>query len=148
MTLDLGTFRRLIGLGMKLHIGTISGLANERADLAVIALVLPAAALGLYSVAVTVTAPVLVLGSSLASIAMPAVASAATPFDRHERAARFVRLTVALSLAIAIAGVAFGPRLIVLFFGPAFASAGLACQVLFAASEQFLRPIMSPFGQA
>lgn len=131
---DLGIIKRLASFGMKSHIGTISGLANERADLAVIALFLPATALGFYSVAVTVTAPVLMLGSALASVAMPAVAAAASPSERHERAARFVRLTVALSFASALAGVVLGPWLIVLFFGPAFAPAGVASQVLFAAA--------------
>jgi O-antigen/teichoic acid export membrane protein len=131
---DLGIIKRLISFGMKSHIGTISGLANERADLAVIALFLPAIALGFYSVAVTVAAPVLMLGSSLASVAMPAVASAATPSERHDRAARFARLTVALSFATALAGVVLGPWLIVIFFGPAFAPAGVASQVLFAAA--------------
>lgn len=125
---------RVMTFGAKSHIGTLSGLANERADLAVIALFLPAVALGFYSVAVTVTAPVLILGTALATVALPAVASAASPAEQHARAVRFVRLTVALSLATAAVGIVVSPWIIVLFFGSAFAPAGLASQVLFAAA--------------
>jgi hypothetical protein len=65
-------------------VGTVAGIAKERADLVLVSLVLPPLYLGLYSIAVTLPAAVAVIGSYLAVIALPAI----TTIGRRPTSAR------------------------------------------------------------
>jgi O-antigen/teichoic acid export membrane protein len=131
---DASLVRKLLGYGVRSHVGTVSGLANERADLALISIVLSPIYLGLYSIAVTLPSTIAMIGSSLAVIALPAISAVGTDADRRTRLGQFVRATLVLSALAAAAMFAVTPMVIALFFGPAFLPAAPVAQVLVLAS--------------
>jgi O-antigen/teichoic acid export membrane protein len=125
--------RQLISFGFKSHTGYVSGVANQRGDQAAISIMLPVSQLGLYSVAVSVSAPLSVIGSTIALVAFPTLASQDLAESRGT-AARCVRLTLAAGIATGVLLVAASPWLIYTFFGAAFMSAAPAAQLLLVAS--------------
>ena len=124
----------LLSYGARSHVGTISGIANERADQALISVALPPVYLGLYSIAVTLPSSVAIIGGSLAAIALPAVTAAGADADMRRRLAQFVRTTLVLSALAAGALFTVTPMVIGIFFGPAFLPAAPVAQVLLLAS--------------
>src|SRR5207237_9105231 len=71
----------ILTFGLKSYVGSLSHLANERADQALISLILAPVYLGLYAIAATLTAPVVLIGTSLAIIALPFVGAAQSERD-------------------------------------------------------------------
>jgi O-antigen/teichoic acid export membrane protein len=131
---DLTLVGKLLSFGIRSHVGTVSGIANERADQALVSIALAPVYLGLYSVAVTVPSTVLIVGSSLATIALPAVTAVASEADMRRTLAQIVRITLVLSILVAVAMLAVIPAVITVFFGPAFLPAAPVAQVLLLAS--------------
>jgi O-antigen/teichoic acid export membrane protein len=126
--------RSLLRFGIRSHLGTVSGIANQNADQAVISLALSPFYLGLYSVALTLPAGVSVIGGSLATIALPAVAAAGSTDDMRRTLAGLVKATLALS-ALAAGTLAIAtPALIKIFFGSAFLAGTAVAEVLLLAS--------------
>jgi O-antigen/teichoic acid export membrane protein len=152
--------RPILAYGLRAHVGNVSTLASTQAGQALVALLLAPIALGLYSVAATVTSSVNLVGASLALVAMPAVGGCASAAEMRTAFARFVRSTLALSALAALAtalatplvmshlfGRAFGPAVgpaCVLLVGGTFASTNL---VLSAGLNAFNRPMASSVAQ-
>ena len=134
---DLKVAGQLLSYGIRSHVGTVSNVANERADQALISVALPAAYLGLYSVAVTLPGAVSSIGGSLAAIALPGVASTSAEPDKRLRLAQLVRATLFLSVLAAGALLPLAAPIIELFFGRAFLPAAPVAQVLLFASILF-----------
>src|SRR5207302_1078343 len=124
----------MLTFGLKSHVGNLSHLANERADQALISLILAPIYLGLYAIAATLTAPVVLIGTSLAIIALPLVGAAQSERDRRTRLAGLVRATVLLSTATALASLLVLPWLIKLLFGAAFLGALAPARILLLAA--------------
>lgn len=126
--------RSLVGFGLRTHAGNISGLANERADQALIVVFLAPTQLGFYSVAVTFTSVVVLVGTSLAIVALPAIAQTSDVRSAADRMGALLRSTVILSvLASAVTGIAL-PWLVPLFFGTAFEPALGPARILLVAA--------------
>lgn len=126
--------RKVLSYGIRSHVGTVSGIANERADQALISIVLSPIYLGLYAVALTLPSAVMIVGSSLATIALPAITSVETSADMRRTFGRFVRAALILSLVAAAAMSVATPTVIKIFFGSPFLAAVPVAQVLLLAS--------------
>jgi O-antigen/teichoic acid export membrane protein len=127
-------FKPLLGFGLRAHIGTLWATANARADQAVIALTLTSVDLGLYAVAVTLTAGTALVGTSLAIITLPAVAGAPSRSEALAMFARCIRTCLAISIVVALLVFVSAPLIIQIFFGPAFADAVPIARILLVAS--------------
>jgi O-antigen/teichoic acid export membrane protein len=131
---DLGVVRKLLSFGVRSHLGTVSGVANQNADQALISIALSPFYLGLYSVALTLPGGVTVIGASIATIALPAVTAAGATAEMRITLARLVKVTIALSVLAGLALAIATPMVIRIFFGTPFLAATPVAQVLILAS--------------
>jgi O-antigen/teichoic acid export membrane protein len=125
--LDLA--RRTLWYGAKAHSTNVSFLLNARLDLLILPAFVPAATVGLYSVATNVSWIVFALAGSVAAIVLPVAARQGATLG-PATVARSVRATlfVALGLAAGLALVA-GP-LVHLVFGASFDASVGALRIL------------------
>jgi antigen flippase len=130
---DVSLIGPMLSYGLKTHLGNVSGYANERADQAMISVILAPAFLGLYSVAVSISSPVILLGFSIAMITLPAVASADAQ-AKKEKLIGLLRLTLLLSALSAALLFVLAPWLLATFFGRAFLPAGDSTRILLLAA--------------
>jgi len=133
-TPDFPTLRRVIGYGLRSHAGTVASLLNLRLDQMLMSVFLDASTLGLYVVAVTVSAVGALAVKTISLVAFPSIANARTTEDKRRALARYSRFTLVLS---AFAGLLLFwqiPRIILLFFGEAFVPAIVMARVLIVAS--------------
>jgi O-antigen/teichoic acid export membrane protein len=95
--------RSLVAYGLRLYPASVTGFFNYRADTYLIQalLVAPAAALGLYSIAVTMAELVFYVPESVATMLLPRIAGASADDSRHI-IARVGRLTMLLSVISAV----------------------------------------------
>jgi O-antigen/teichoic acid export membrane protein len=131
---DLGVARRLAAFGLRSHSGSVASLLNERLDQLLVSVFLPAASLGLYVVAVTLTSLTTLVGNSTALVALPAIARLTPGPARTAAAARLVAVTVLGSGAITIPLLCFTPAVIGVCFGAAFTAAVGPCRILLVAA--------------
>jgi O-antigen/teichoic acid export membrane protein len=124
----------LLSFGVRSHVGTVSGIANQNADQALISIALSPFYLGLYSTALTLPAAVAVIGNSLATIALPTVSAAGSTDEMRRMLARLVKATLVASVLAAGALAIAAPTVINVFFGPSFLAATPVAQVLLVAS--------------
>ena len=131
---DLGLGRAIVTFGLKTHVGNLAGQANLNLDKLAIALLLAPSALGLYSVGVTLSAPLTLIGASIALVAMPVVAASTSPAERRRQLAWFVRSSLFFSAATTLVLVLVASTLIRVFFGAAFLPVVLVAQVSISAA--------------
>ena len=133
LRVDLGLARRLLRFGTRSHVGSVSSQLSERLDQLVISIFLAPVSLGLYVIAVTLTSLTTLVGTSVQSVALPALAGV----PQHELprlARRLLAGTIAVSAAISLALVFALPSLVSLFFGGAFLGAVDVARVLLVAA--------------
>jgi O-antigen/teichoic acid export membrane protein len=130
---DDAVARRLLGYGLRAHLGSMSPLDSLRLDQLVLAIFLPAHALGLYVTAASVALSNRLLGVSFGIVAFPVAAR--TPRG-HGRPVllRLVAATGLLSAAAAAIEIVFGRDLLRIFFPPEFADAYAPLVILVLAS--------------
>lgn len=124
--LPLSSAKEVLGGGLRAHIGTVSSLLNARLDLAVVSLALSTSQTGSYSVAVSLTVPLALLGASTGTQLFRAASR-----ERTSRA--FVgRLYARVWLGTAALGAvaALGALAIPLALGHAYTAAVVPCVVL------------------
>jgi O-antigen/teichoic acid export membrane protein len=129
--------RNLLGFGIRSHASTLSNILNERVDQLVISLFLSSRQLGLYVVAVTVTAPITLIGSSIGMVALPGVARAKTEVEMRRIATRFVVGTVILASAVTVPLLALTEPLLGLLFGADFRPVSDVARIQLLASINF-----------
>jgi O-antigen/teichoic acid export membrane protein len=130
---DAAVARRLFGYGLRAHLGSMSPLDSLRLDQLVLAIFLPAHALGLYVTAMSVAISNRLLGVSFGIVAFPVAAR--TPRG-HGRSVllRLLAVTALLSAAAAALEIVFGRDLLRILFPPEFADAYPALVILALAS--------------
>jgi len=126
---DMRLTRSIMTFGLKTHGGSLAGQANLNMDKMAVATFLPQSDLGLYSVAVTLSAPLTLIGSSIGIVALPAVAASASASEMRHQLAWFCRSALLLSTVTTLALVVLTPVLIRAFFGAAFAPATVIAQL-------------------
>ena len=128
------TAKDLLSFGLKSQTSTVSSNLNERLDQLVISAVLAPVKLGLYVVAVTLTSLINLIGSSVALVALPALARLRSAPEQIAPARRLIALTLGLSTLLAVPMIIFAPQLVELFFGPSFRAAQGPARVLLVAA--------------
>lgn len=131
---DRPLMRELFGFGLKSNVSNVSTLLNERLDQLVISAFLAPRQLGLYVVAVTFTSLSTLLGYSVSSVALPVVAGLESAAERRAAAARYTRLTLLATGALAIPAALAAPFLIDVVFGEEFGDAADVARILVLAS--------------
>lgn len=126
--------RRLLGFGLKSHTTNLSSALNQRLDQLLISIFLAPAQLGLYVVATTLGSLALLVGTSVAMVALPSVAAIPAGSERSDLATRYVRITLAVATAGTIPIILLTPQLLDVFFGHEFRSAATVCRILLVAS--------------
>ncbi|BBK44975.1 hypothetical protein STVA_49950 [Allostella vacuolata] len=114
---------QLVRFAAPLQVGVVVQLVNERLDQLLIARLLTPTDLGLYVAAMAVAAIPSIPAVTLANVAYPRIAGVVEAADRGPVVERYVRLSVALAGAIAVALLLAADRLVMLLYGPAFAPA-------------------------
>ena len=104
---------------------------------ALISIFLSARDLGLYVVSIALTSMTIIVGGSIAYVALPSIARFEPGPERNLLARRLVSVTVALSSFIALPVLLLAPQLVVLFFGDAFRLAATVTRVLVLAGVGF-----------
>ena len=126
----------VLAFGLKSHTTSVSTFFNQRLDQLVISLLLAPAQLGIYVVAVTLTAITSLVGYSIALVALPATARA--PAVRRALEARtFVGAATATSILVTVPILIFTPQIVELFFGPGFAEAATVARILLVGAVAF-----------
>ena len=134
LTFQFGIARRMLGFGVKSHTGIVTAMMNERLDQLVISVFLAPVQLGLYATAVTLTAPINLVGSSIATAALPTLARLETREAQRDAVRGFLRLTLAASMAIAIPALIFTAPIISFFFKDVYLGATGVTRVLLVAA--------------
>ncbi|MEA2220466.1 MAG: hypothetical protein QOJ35_3092 [Solirubrobacteraceae bacterium] len=125
----LALARRTLWYGARAHSTNVSFLLNARLDLLILPAFVPAATVGLYSVATNVSWIVFALAGSVAAVVLP-VAARQGAGEGPATVLRSVRATLVLAIGLAIGlGVVAGP-LVALVFGARFAGSVDALRIL------------------
>lgn len=134
---DRAVTRKVLRYGIRSHASNVSVLLNTRLDQLIVALALAPRSVGLYTVAVTMSAVVAQVGYSVAPVALPVVAGLEPGPQRNERARALVALTLAGSAAVAVPLIVFAGPLIELVYGEDFGDGATAARILLAAGAVF-----------
>lgn len=126
--------RRMLGYGFKSHSGIVASMMNERLDQLLISVFLAPMQLGLYAMAVTLTSPANLVGSSIASTALPIVARMDSREARRQAVRRFAAVTLVSSTLVAVPVIVFAPAIIHLFFKDPYLTATNVTRVLMVAA--------------
>ncbi len=124
----------MLAYGLKAHTSQVTLMVNERLDQLLIAMLMPAAQLGYYAVAVSLTSGVLMIGTSIAIVAMPVVAKEKSREAQVKHITRFFRMNLWLSIAVAGGFILAAHYLILLLFGPAYLPSESAARILLLAA--------------
>jgi O-antigen/teichoic acid export membrane protein len=124
----------MLAYGVKAHTSNVTATFNERFDQLIIAMFLPAAQLGFYAIGVSLTTGVMIIGTSIAIVALPVVARLEDTEERARSVSRFFRVNFWFSVVIAIALILITPYLILILFGAAYLPAETATRILLLAA--------------
>ena len=94
--------RSLVHFGVRAHASSLSTLANERGDQLLLAALVPPAELGRYVVAVSLSAPVALVGGALGPLAMGRAAARTGEADAGRTAYELMLRTVVLSSGLCV----------------------------------------------
>ncbi len=126
--------RPILSYGLKTQASGVTLMINERLDQLVIVMFLPAIQLGYYAAAVSLSSGVLVIGVSMAMVALPVVASRRTEEDQLTDIMRFFRVNLWLSLATAALFWVFLHYLLLFVFGAEYLPAENSARILLLAA--------------
>lgn len=126
--------KQMLKYGSKVHVGTITGMANMSLAQVLMAAWLPPAFLGLYVVAVSSAGLSQMFSEAVQTVATPGIAQRETETERTELLQRVFRQYWLLSLLITLAIGTMLPVVIPLVFGVAFKPSVWPAEVLLLAS--------------
>ena len=126
--------RPLLTYGIKSHLSNISLSLNERLDQLLMSVILLSTDLGLYVVAVTLSTPIVLIGTSIANVAFPAIASSSNDKEMSLKFGRYARFTLWLSVTVACVMLLLSSTLIEVIFGRAYLPALYVAQILLIAA--------------
>jgi O-antigen/teichoic acid export membrane protein len=117
---DMKVIRSLFVYGIKVHVGDMVYSLRQRIDQALIALMLPAADLGIYTVALTVANGPLILVFTLANLAFPKISQQPTTAGKLEVFGRYLRFSLAVTSGMIATLWILMPWVLPLLFGKPF----------------------------
>jgi O-antigen/teichoic acid export membrane protein len=124
------TLRGLVIYGAKVHAGELLNSARQKIDQALVALWLPHADLGLYVVALTLANGPLILAQTLGSLAFPKISNQTELGGKTVVFGRYLRFTLAVTIACTAILLPLNPWLIPLLFGQPFADAATVANIM------------------
>jgi len=127
---DGETLRGLFVYGAKVHVGELLNSARQKIDQALVALWLPHAELGLYVVALTVANGPLILAQTLGNLAFPKISNQTELGGKTVVFGRYLRFTLAVTIACTVILLPLNAWLIPLLFGPPFARAATVANIM------------------
>jgi O-antigen/teichoic acid export membrane protein len=127
---DITTMRAMFVYGVKSHTGSLSSWANERVDIAILSLLVPAASLGYYAIANSLTTPVLALGNAIASFAQPMLVQIKQRAEMDRLLGTLVRMTLVFATMVTVVLVVAAPQLVGVLYGKAFGAAVVPTRLL------------------
>jgi O-antigen/teichoic acid export membrane protein len=130
LQLDRETGEDMLKYGAKVHIGDVSGLANQSLDQVLMAAWLPPVYLGLYVVAVSAASISGVFSGTVQMVATPSITQRQTPQERAAVLQGVFRRYWLLSFFVAAMLAAILPFAIPLVFGSSFKAAIWPAEVL------------------
>jgi O-antigen/teichoic acid export membrane protein len=126
---DAGEAKALAVYGAKAHASEILHSLRQKLDQAVVAKLMTASDLGIYAVALTVANGPLILVQTISNIAFPKISAQPTHDGKVLVFGRYLRLALAMVVAINIVLWVVNPWVIPLLFGQGFAPAVLIADV-------------------
>ena len=126
---SIALLRRNVGYGLKLQGGMLASLANHRLDVLIMPIYLSTTAIGLYSIAVSVSSMMVSLLGSVSLVVFP-VASRAGGLKATEYVARALRMTLLAAAIITTVLFVVGPPLVELVYGREFGGSATALRIL------------------
>jgi O-antigen/teichoic acid export membrane protein len=130
LQLDSETGKDMLKYGAKVHVGDVSGLANQSLDQVLMAAWLPPVYLGLYVVAVSAASISRVFSVTVQMVATPSITQRQTPSERAAVLQGVFRRYWLLSFFIVAAFAAILPPAIPIVFGLSFKAAIWPAEVL------------------
>ncbi len=127
---EIAVMRGLFAYGIRVYLGDVLQALRLRLDQATVALWLSSSELGFYVVALTIANAPQIVSSTIAYVAFPKISQAGSEGARRDVFGRYLRLSLAASVAIALTLLILVPWVIPLLFGAAFAPAVPICAVL------------------
>jgi O-antigen/teichoic acid export membrane protein len=126
--------KALLRYGIKVHLGLMGRLVNLWLDQALIALLLTAADLGHYVVAMTVARGIGMVAAPMEMLAFPKIAADPTPEGKAQILARYMKINFLLVVPGSIVLALVTPWILGFLFGPDFAPSAPVAYVLIAAN--------------
>jgi O-antigen/teichoic acid export membrane protein len=126
---DPGLARRMLGFGLKAHLGRAMLFGNYRADQWILGVMSSSKELGLYSVAVAWSEVLFFLPTTLVAVQRPDLVRA-SPSEARERATLVLRGALALTLACSVVMILAAPFLCTTIFGDSFSGSVEMLRVL------------------
>jgi O-antigen/teichoic acid export membrane protein len=131
---DFSAMKALLRYGFKVHLGLMGRLVNLWLDQALIALLLTAADLGHYVVAMTIARGIGMVAAPMEMLAFPKIAAETTPEGKALILARFMKINFLLVVPGSIALAIITPWIISFLFGERFLPSVPVAHVLIAAN--------------
>jgi len=122
--------KRMLKYGAKVHVGSVSGLANSSLDQVLMAALLPSRYLGLYVAAVGASGVAQVFSQAVQMVSTPSIAQRESVEERTALLRAVFRRYWILSLPLAVALAAILPFGIPIIFGADFKDAIWAAEIL------------------
>lgn len=119
-------WRELVSYGARTHLGSIQNVINSRGDIVVMGFFASTTVVGRYSVAVSVVAPLAMIGPAVAGYVFPRISAAVHKVDMGRYLVIAAITTAPLAVAVTLAAVPLTP----LLFGDEFDGLGLTIVVL------------------
>jgi O-antigen/teichoic acid export membrane protein len=119
-SIDVSFFRRMVGYGSRVQLGTLFQMLNYRLDTVILQAFVSLRSVGYYAVAQILAELVTTIASAFQTSVLPLVARAEGLESQAETTAASIRHHGILAVFGTIANAAFGTIVILWFYGPAF----------------------------
>ena len=133
LSVDITLFRRILGYGLRNHVGSISSMLNQRADQMLMAILITPKQLGWYVVAVSVSSLTRLASNTFATLTFPKVAGA-TPTEQRRLTGLYSRLNAMTTLSLGLVLMLLIPGLVPLVYGREYSASIVPAEILVVAT--------------
>lgn len=117
---DTGTLREVTAFAWPCYLGNLTQFLNYRLDVFIVSYFAGYAAVGRYTLAVSLAQMIWLMSNAAATVLLPKIAAADSAVDNVAHTARVTRLAFCASLLAALALALFASQTLTLFYGEAF----------------------------
>jgi len=124
--MDSSLLKAMLGYGLKAQAGNVIQRINYRLDVFIVSYYLPIGQVGIYGVAVVLGETLWGVTGSMATLVFPIISSSTNKEAMHTFTNQITRVSLAIIIIFSLLIALLGKTFIILWFGPAFASASVA----------------------